>query len=94
MSTRFQGSSSAKYSVRRQFDVIVCAVGVTAAAIRGANAATGNFQPFTALLDAVSSQQQTGAQANPSPPATSMSTGGSPRQQSSSFQSISDYEPV
>ena len=40
MSTRFQGSSSAKYSVRRQFDVIVCAVGVTAAAIRGANAAT------------------------------------------------------
>jgi hypothetical protein len=29
MSTRFQGSSSAKYSVRRQFDGIVCAVGVT-----------------------------------------------------------------
>ena len=40
MSIRFQGSSSAKYSVGRQFDVIVCAVGVTAAAIRRANAAT------------------------------------------------------
>ena len=40
MSLRFQGSSSAKYSVGRQFDVIVCAVGVTAAAIRRANAAT------------------------------------------------------
>jgi hypothetical protein len=44
-------------------------------------------QPFTALLDAASSQQQIGAQANPSPPAAPMSTGGSPRQQSSSFQS-------
>jgi hypothetical protein len=40
MSIRFQGSSSAKYSVGRQFDVIVCAVGVTASAIRRANAAT------------------------------------------------------
>ena len=49
MSIRFQGSSSAKYSVGRQFDVIVCAVGVTAAAIRRANAATDKLPAFYRL---------------------------------------------
>jgi hypothetical protein len=45
-------------------------------------------QPFTALLDAASSQQQIGAQANPSPPAAAAKTAIPPVNVVNSLQSV------